>query len=179
MIIQIRGTSGSGKTTVMREVMKKFEPWKPMFVERRKKPLYYRHGELVVVGHYEIDCGGCDTIGSAPKVFDVIQSLKFDIALSEGLLWSEDVKWTLRLEDVRAFFLATDADECLRRVVNRQAGREPADAVRVKRKLITRIGTIERARLRLVAAGVCCKRVGSTQAAKAIVSTIRREIKNG
>lgn len=178
MIIQIRGTSGSGKTTVMREVMEKIQPLKPVFVNGRKRPLYYENKRrgIVVLGHYEIDCGGCDTIGSAPKVYDLLQTLKFNVALTEGLLWSEDVKWSVALQstpiEVRVYFLITDAEECLRRVTARQAGRIPRDPERVRRKLMTRIGTIERARRRLLDSDVYCRRVGQIQAVKLILKDI-------
>ena len=185
MIIQIRGTSGSGKTTVMRKVMGSLNLWTPQFVEGRRQPLYYRHKKregLIVLGHYEIDCGGCDTIGSAPKVYQTLQMLDFQIALSEGLLWSEDVRWTTELQDsgqevnkVRSVFLTTDPEECLRRVVIRQAGRKPVDPERVRRKLMTRVGTINRARMRLIDAGVFCRRFSGRQAVKAIKKWLAEE----
>lgn len=179
MIVQIRGTSGSGKTTAMKEIMEQVGTWKPIMVEGRRRPLYYRDKKLnaVVLGHYEIDCGGCDTIGSAPRVYNVLCDLKYNVALSEGLLWGEDVKWTLELRDagqeIRSFFLITDPEECLRRVVKRQAGRKPADPVRVRRKLMTRVGTIDRARLRLIDAGVNCKRVNVNQAVKQVIKLLK------
>lgn len=74
MIINIRGGSGAGKSTVMREVMKRFTNRQPHFVEGRKQPLCYdlwNEGEperpmLRVLGHYEAECGGCDTISKNP-----------------------------------------------------------------------------------------------------------------
>lgn len=157
MIIQIRGTSGSGKSTAMRAVMAHYK-WTPVFVEGRKRPLYYfsEDRSLVVLGHYEIDCGGCDTIGSAPDVYNTIKELpRFpaSIILSEGLLWGEDVKWTLELakeEIIHAFFLTTGLETCLEWVKKRQDGREPTDPDRVVRKLSKRIDTIESARRRLI-----------------------------
>jgi shikimate kinase len=178
MIIQVRGTSGSGKTTVVKQVMKKLGPFHGVFIEGRKKPLYYSYAKngykgpnIFVLGHYEADCGGCDTIGSAPAVFDLIKEVHTgdSIILSEGLLWSEDVKWSVELlgtidTNVRALFLTTSTEECLRRVTARQDGKKPLDPARVIRKLTTRVGTIERARLRLVHTDVLCKRCSSEQA---------------
>ena len=186
MIIQIRGTSGSGKTTAMRAVMAFFQGWQPHMVEGRRKPLWYTtqaHGRtLVVLGHYEIDCGGCDTIGSAPDVYEVCRQAigmygPRIVVLSEGLLWGEDVKWSLDLVKqgypVRPFFLTTTLEECLRRVELRQDGREPKDKERVVRKLTRRITTIESARRRLVAAGVECRRCSSSQAPRLVLNVIR------
>lgn len=174
MIIQVRGTSGSGKTTVVRKVKEELGKWKPFFREGRKKPLGYRRGGIVILGHYEIDCGGCDTIGSAPKVFEELQKLDFDIAITEGLLWSEDVKWTLQLKDPRALFLSTDPEECLRRVTIRQGDKTPKDPARVRRKLMTRVGTIDRARARLVEAGVYAKPVSLEQAVRRILKWLKK-----
>lgn len=169
MIIQVRGTSGSGKTTVVQQIMGVVGDWDSHYVDGRKKPLYYSHGGLVVLGHYEgVDCGGGDTIGSSPRIYETIINLEFVCALVEGLLLSEDVRWTLKLEDVRALFLTTPPEECLRRIKTRQGGREPKDPARVKRKMEIRIGTIDRARQRLVKAGVVCRRCSSTQAPKII-----------
>lgn len=195
MIIQVRGTSGSGKSTVVNKVMQAIGDWDKVYIPNRKRPLCYvsspgvlpklseawdkvhipnRKLPIVVLGHYEIACGGCDTIGSVPQVFAAMQSLNFDYEhiICEGLLLSEDVKWSLPYKDkLKAIFLTTPVDECLRRVVQRQneKGREPADPARVIRKLTTRVGTIERARLRLVAAGADCRRVNSDQAVKVVL----------
>lgn len=181
MIIQIRGTSGSGKSTVMRKVMAEIvkdsaQPWDPETIETRKMPLYYNRNGVIVLGHYEIACGGCDTIGSVPQIFAVIKTLpEFDYLLCEGLLLSEDVKWTLTVPDTRVIFLTTDPEECLTRVKQRQQekGREPTDPARVRRKLLTRVATIERARLRLVSAGVYCRRASADQAPGILLNWIR------
>ena len=179
MIIQVRGTSGSGKTTVVRKVMERMGDWEPFYKEGRRKPLGYTWPGCMVLGHYEIDCGGCDTIGSAPKVYDTIIELKPKIhVLSEGLLWSEDVKWSLALTEqgyeVRALFLATEPEECLRRVTIRQKGRKPIDPARVRRKLMTRVETIDRARARLVNSGIYCRRLSLEQSIKRILSWLQK-----
>ena len=170
MIIQIRGTSGSGKTWVVKEIMKEYD-WEPHYVENRKRPLYYTSGDIIVLGHYEIDCGGCDTIGSAPKVFQTIQNLKvpYKVMITEGLLWGEDVKWTVQLEDtVRSLYLHTSLEDCLNNVKKRQGGIEPKDPNRVVRKLSKRIQTISRTMPRLQSVGVYCRRASSNQSVKII-----------
>lgn len=194
MIIQVRGTSGSGKTTVVQRVMAAYAeqapwevgtPWKPVYVDGRKKPLYYqgRNG-VVVLGHYETACGGCDTVGSAPKVFDLICNLpKSRYVVSEGLLWSEDVKWTKELvargNSVLAIFLATPPELCLERVQQRQKekGKPPADAARVKRKLERRVYTIDSARRRLsleAPAELMVRRYSVRQATRTILDLLLR-----
>lgn len=70
MIVNVRGGSGAGKSTVIREIMKHYDTKVPHFVEGRKQPLWYdltnsaspQDTPLRVLGHYETECGGCDTI---------------------------------------------------------------------------------------------------------------------
>lgn len=70
MIVNIRGGSGSGKSTVVRKIMDCYDTRTPHFIEGRKQPLWYdlkdsqnpQGRTLRVLGHYEVACGGCDTI---------------------------------------------------------------------------------------------------------------------
>lgn len=183
MIIQIRGTSGSGKTSVMREVMKHFS-WEKVYVPKRKKPLYYRHNGIVVMGHYEDSaCGGCDTIGSAPQVWKEIQKLdpvEASVVLCEGLLLSEDVKWATVMHEeedeggpgLRIVYLTTPVEECLRRIQKRRdavGNTKPLNPLNTTR----RVGVIEKSRLKLLAEGVDCRRCSSEQAPRIIMKWLR------
>lgn len=181
MIIQIRGTSGSGKTTVMRRVMAA-TAWEPIVVEGRKQPLYYyAKGErtalsgVVVLGHYNSACGGCDTIGSARKVFE-LTSLVLDSGpvqvLQEGLLLSEDVKWTLQMPHPLVLFLNTPLETCLAQIGKRRAAAgndEPVDPANTT----NRVKTIERAKTKLEAAGVDCRWCSPAQAVRQILDLTR------
>jgi hypothetical protein len=176
VIIQVRGTSGSGKTTVMNRLMMLLGPYQPIHKDGRKKPLYYRFRSTpypLVLGHYESPCGGCDTIGSARAVYDLIADLRKDDPtgdrppiLCEGLLLSEDVKWTTALaewEEVRCVFLTTPLDTCLAQIGERRkaAGNE-SDVNPLN--TTNRVATIARARTKLDAAGVTCVRASARQA---------------
>lgn len=181
MIIQIRGTSGSGKSTVMKQVMERLGPWAPMYASGRKRPLYYKSsGEwrAVILGHYESPCGGCDTIGSARAVYDLIQEIRDGYEgipiLSEGLLLSEDVKWSSQLPGLRCLFLNTSLARCLSQISGRRAevgNDKPLNPANTE----NRVGTIERARIRLVEAGVKCLRCSSRQAPEIILRWINEE----
>lgn len=182
MIIQVRGTSGSGKSTVMRMIMDHCSRWKPIHVEGRKQPLYYKGipaawSRTVVLGHYETACGGCDTIGSAAKVFEWIDTLKnLGNILCEGLLLSEDSKWSSQLEDLRVLYLMTPLDECLTNISKRrkEAGNEkelnPTNTT-------NRVKAIETSRIKLTEAGVMCRRVSCDQAVKLAIQWL--EVSNG
>lgn len=161
MIIQIRGTSGSGKTTVVKQVMNYLGGWDYYYIAGRKKPLYYYHRDVTILGHYESPCGGCDTIGSARAIYNLIQCLpdtRSKIVLCEGLLLSEDVKWSLQLPDLRAVFLTTPLETCLAQIQSRRQSRGNAKPLNPA-NTTNRVKVIERARTRLAANGVpyrCC-----------------------
>lgn len=115
-IINIRGTSGSGKSTVARQLMALYEPNPLRYREAgRKQPLGYRYKrrvseefrscnhvwDLAVVGHYETDCGGADTIPDYDKLMKLVMAgmdAGMDV-LFEGLLFSGDVKHTTELRE--------------------------------------------------------------------------------
>lgn len=181
LIIQIRGTSGSGKTTVMRAVMKAIpaltnNTLSEMYVPGRKKPLYYTDGGSVsIVGSYESTCGGCDTIQGYDLLMSTVRSL-YDRGnvLMEGLLLSEDVKQTLTLlpRKIKAVFLTTPVDECIKRVKGRRlaAGNEkPLKEDNTRR----RVDVIRRAQDRLEAAGVDCYSISSDKAPELILKWLK------
>lgn len=175
MIIQIRGTSGSGKSTVVRRILNYFGSWSFQYIKGRKKPLFYTHSNgLVILGHYESPCGGCDTIGSARAIYDLIQRLQAPRVLCEGLLLSEDVKWSSQLDNLRALFLTTPVEVCLARIRVRRlaAGNNKPLSEKNTRN---RVAIIERARVKLLAAGILCQRCSQRQAAKIILRWIKEE----
>jgi ABC-type dipeptide/oligopeptide/nickel transport system ATPase component len=122
MIINIRGTSGSGKSTLVREVMKRYDTKTAVFdktipegkTKPRKQPIGYmltrasagpvapppiKH--LAVLGHYETACGGCDTIPSMDRIYDLVRQAHdqgFDV-LYEGLLLSAEVNRLVALHE--------------------------------------------------------------------------------
>lgn len=196
MIIQIRGTSGSGKTTAMRTVMETItgkspmDGWKQVMREGRKKPIAYWRNGLYVLGHYESACGGCDNVGSAAKVFDEIAALgiatqvgvKSENILAEGLLLSEDFKWTNLLgqmgHDVRVYFLTTDVETCLQQIRLR---RELAGNTKPLNENNTRnrVARIESARIRLTEAGnVTCRRLNFDQTVERVLKDLKYAERN-
>lgn len=178
MIIQVRGTSGSGKSTAVRAVMAAVGGWEPVFAPGRRRPLYYRSeaagAAVAVLGHYETPCGGCDTVGSAAAVYELVLGVRPLVAavLCEGLLLSEDVKWSSRLDGLVIYFLNTPPARCLDhvRARRRAAGdTRPLDPANTE----NRVRTIERARVRLAAAGVECRRCSAPQAPRLVLARLR------
>lgn len=180
MIIQVRGTSGSGKSTVVKAVMDSFElGFTPVHREGRKQPLYYSRGKLAVLGHYETACGGCDTIGSARQVFELIGELqeKYPIILCEGLLLSEDVKWSSQLDGLRVIYLTTEAERCVKQIQDRRlqvGNHKPFNPTNT----LNRVDVIERSRTKLIHVGKVCRRTSPDQAVKLILAWLKEGYKH-
>lgn len=185
MIIQLRGTSGSGKTTAMRKVMTDLGHWQAIHAPERKQPLYYFCRALphvLVLGHYEAACGGCDNIGSAAKVYELAAGFHSAepgrVILCEGLLLSEDTKWSLQMPDLRVIFLTTPVERCLENIRKRRAAagnEKPLSESNTR----NRVATIERARLKLSEAGKIVCRASADQAPRIVLKWIRNTLQPG
>ena len=78
MIINLRGTHGSGKSTIVRNVMGTYTDCTEILGVGRKRPWGYlckKDGlkDLFIPGHYETACGGCDTISIVEEAYDLIK----------------------------------------------------------------------------------------------------------
>ncbi len=105
MVINIRGTSGSGKSTIVRNLMAQYAKCDPVmeghkivgytcFRENNGIPLY-------VVGRYTTPCGGCDTLNGMDYIYDFIHKAidaKYDV-IYEGLIVASDSKRAIALKD--------------------------------------------------------------------------------
>lgn len=140
MIIQVRGTSGSGKSTIVRNILTLFQEMdavKPVMRPGRKRPIAYRckhpsgSPDVAIIGHYETKCGGCDTISipgqSYPMIFELIKrnAAEGRNVLFEGLLISGDAKWSSQLAslDFKIIELDTPLEECLESINGRRKER--------------------------------------------------------
>lgn len=97
MIYVVIGTSGSGKSTIARRILERFNKVEPLMVEGRLRPLAMRchrppgRATLSILGHYESPCGGSDTIHEMDTLFDLIKSEAdsgSDVFLEGVLLYS-------------------------------------------------------------------------------------------
>ena len=184
MIVQIRGTSGSGKTYIARKILDKDLGWEavtePFGGKNRRVPLYYlsSDGKIAICGSYEAICGGCDGVGSARSVYnlyDLLKSKGIKHIVSEGLLLSEDTKWTLETKEKgwnpKVFSLTTPEDICVKQVLAR---REEANNTKPfnKSNTVKRIKVIDRAIGKLRKAGVQCFDVNSRNCTALILRTL-------
>lgn len=220
MIINIRGTSGSGKSTAVRRFMDlspstdrffmkgsieihrkptKKEPSKEPRIYQRKKPLGYRlkfpNCTVSVPGHYETQCGGCDTIPTYDMLFEIIRSEHRvgHHVLFEGVLVAHDVKrctelWDWLKREPGAFNiieLTESLETCLASVEDRRAIRDekrkkfpdkiiknilnPANTIR-------RYNEVIRSCVQLEELGVPIIRCGREEALEVIKNTFLNEL---
>ena len=111
-IVNVRGTHGSGKSTLVREIMKLYTDVKEVRKAIRRRPLGYilqdwsfRHPipyrDLFIPGHYETPCGGCDTITIVDDAYHIIEEYarKGYNVLFEGILAQHSMPNLRRLNE--------------------------------------------------------------------------------
>lgn len=127
MIVNIRGTSGAGKTTIIRELMQKYSC--EDVTDRSGKVLAVLINwadPVYVIGRYDNVCGGCDTIKTQDETRKRITKFcKQGHVLYEGLTISNGYAKNLahhkRMKMPFAFaFLDTPLRTCISRVKKRR-----------------------------------------------------------
>jgi thymidylate kinase len=142
MIINIRGTSGSGKSSLVRDLMSAAEDTEPIqpsaYPYTGKQVIGYGldgldtfdQRDVHVVGRYETPCGGCDGIKTQDEVCQRVRRMsRMGHVVFEGLLISHIYGRYKALHEELAtpnqpylwFFLDTPLDICLSRVQARRA----------------------------------------------------------
>lgn len=132
-IVNIRGTSGSGKSTIARAIMALYTTHAPMRVRDRRQPIAYLcsrplHRPLVVVGHYETDCGGTDTINGMDEIYSHVRAAARNgyNVLFEGLLSSAEKNRAIALHndgfDLHVLHIDIPLEECVKSVEARRQG---------------------------------------------------------
>jgi hypothetical protein len=133
LIINVRGCNGSGKSTIVRKLLVLGKPKQIFGVCGPTRPEAYRlelpniERPIYVLGSYVVGVGGCDRIGSADQVKDLV--LKYQPqghVLFEGLIISCYYgKLCEALEpfgkEVVVIFLDTPFEVCIDRLHARQA----------------------------------------------------------
>ncbi len=145
MIISIRGTSGAGKSTIVRAVMEAYGgSFNRIMVEKRKRPiallavnpnknlgqLGVTSRSLFILGHYDIPCGGADTISGNDKIYGMVEDAAtagHDV-IFEGRIIGVDVKRTAELakdHEVRVYHITLPLEECLASINIRRRAKNP------------------------------------------------------
>lgn len=146
--VNIRGTGGSGKSTLVKNIMALYPVPDPSMVEGRKRRMGTRlfrdiekPAELYVPGHYDTACGGCDTIKTVDDVYHQVreQLEKGTNVLYEGIMVQDDVRRAVELDKwlrtkpafvdgyssheprLNVILLSTPVEECLAAIRGRRA----------------------------------------------------------
>jgi hypothetical protein len=128
MLINIRGTSGAGKTTVVRALMAQcpHEPIYGVLGPRSPEAYKLRSAPVFIIGPYTTPCSGCDRIQPFARVPRLLeQYASKGHVVFEGLLMSTffgDVgKMLMEAQDSAVLFLNTALETCIARVEARRA----------------------------------------------------------
>jgi hypothetical protein len=140
VIINIRGTHGSGKSYLVRRLMAHYRKIEPNFIlDSSSRPATMvcipdNGRRLCVLGHYYIACGGCDTLSvfenNVPDhIYRLVREAHedgMDVAY-EGLIVDSDVNRLVALHrdgfPVKALVLDIPVDICLESIKERRASR--------------------------------------------------------
>lgn len=160
----LRGTNGSGKTFVARQLIAQSSA-KPVDWAGKKPILYlgsiYGH-RIYFLGSYEANCGGCDTIPSVHIVADMLKDIMD--APGEGIVFYEGLMISHMIGTVGAAvkpygdrhimaFLDTPLHVCIARVVKRRMARGNDKPFDPNRTLVKDHAAVKKARFNAMKQG--------------------------
>jgi hypothetical protein len=170
-IINLRGTNASGKSTAVRAVMEYYGVAEEHTYEDGGKVIGYKlNNGLNIVGRYQSDCGGCDSLDDFDEIKSLVRSMAVDgPVLFEGVLWSTVFKSTAEFATANPshqFIFATldtPVEECVARLRHRNEAKAAREGKPVKYSsadgLRSKHATILRAHSKLLAAGLDARMV--------------------
>lgn len=137
MIISLRGTNGSGKSSIVTQLREQAYDWAAAYgVLGPSKPEAYRlklpklQRRLFVLGPYNTACGGCDAIQPYDLILELIPKYeKLGHVLFEGVLVSSSYGRVGRLMEEYGYeravmaFLDTSLEQCIENVEARRKSR--------------------------------------------------------
>lgn len=174
IVINPRGASGAGKTSLARQILADYG-WKTngdvaaLYFDGRVRPIAYRLGHplrrrpLVVLGHYERTSGGCDTIrltdGGVGRAFRLAAEFAgsgHDVLLEGSDLSSEHLRSVAfaATHQFHILHLTTPLERCVSNLVARRRMGKDASML-LRNRLEVQMTTIEAACHRLQ----CCAAV--------------------
>jgi hypothetical protein len=138
MIVNVRGSHGTGKSTIVRAIMATYRRIKPIYLETgRRIPIGYvcehkGRRPLFVCGSYQHPTGGgCDTVPGADLIYKFVRRYaKKDMdVLFEGIVAQHSTPNAMRLHDhhdLRIVLIRIGVKRALHSVKKRRAARGDA-----------------------------------------------------
>lgn len=127
MIVKLHGTSGSGKSTIAKNIMKVGQCWTIATpkIEAYKVEIQDLDKPVYILGKYDNKCGGCDNLLASEQIVLLHKYAALGHVFYEGLLASEYYgklgKESEVYGDEHIFaFLYTPIDMCINRVKERR-----------------------------------------------------------
>lgn len=174
MIISVRGTHGSGKSTVVRRVMKFYPHCTPVMREGRRRPFGYllEHDglrRLAVLGHYETPCGGCDSLPAVEDMYSFVReqaSSGADVLLEGILAQHYALKKFLTFSefDIKVIVLSTPLEQCIHDTLSRRGDTTPEREAKITGTITSEYRNVENGVKRLLANKVDVRRLNRTDA---------------
>jgi hypothetical protein len=183
MIVNIAGTSGAGKTHVMRALLKKLGKLNPEFIEGREHPIgsiaCLAEKPVYIVGSYhDAHTGGCDTIKDVSNVFDIVsdQQKRGAHVLYEGLFVMNMQRGPQLAAQfpgqVHVFLLTTPISKCKEHVNLRRSAKGQDQRTDWKETEGSHKRAISYA-AKMAAAGARVHRVSSSDAAEKVLDLLK------
>lgn len=173
MIINVRGTSGSGKTHLMKRVLALYSGSKLRFKQDgRRQPTGYLLGRgtdqppgpsLFVPGHYEVACGGCDTLDGYETIYGMVREAHANghDVVYEGLLISGESTRPIALHQegapLHVIALSTPIDICIASINQRRWAKNPDKPPVKEKNTRAKLRAVELALIKMVDAGIPCE----------------------
>ena len=159
MLINLRGSHGSGKSTVVRSLLDANDALPIYGLLGHRPEAYELPGNTFIIGPYTSVCGGADCIQPYSLIVPLVEKyaavghVVFEGALISscwGAVGQVLERWG---HEAIVVFLDTPVDECVRRVEARRAQRGD-DRVFDPKNLIQKHDAIARLKVKLDAAGI-------------------------
>lgn len=173
-LVGIKGTSGSGKTTIVFKLLSQYKYKTNYFVNGRRQPIahvFENEGKrpLAVIGHYEAGsagCGGLDSISHYSCMLELVDHFwrKGYHVMMEGLLYTGDAIQTIKTNELtngqlRVLALTTSMDDCIAAVNARRRDKDPNAADVNPDNLLSKANSVPGVMKKLEEAGVQAKYV--------------------
>lgn len=168
--INIRGTGGSGKSTLVKRVLELYPNHANITEKGRKRAMatchWFAPGDgapavrsgLFVPGHYETACGGCDTVKTVDKVYEMVRAATLgdgNNAVYEGIMVMDDVTRAVTFDQelkklkskLVVVSLTTSIEECLEGIRARKEARgdpKPLNEKNTRERMKRQVNSLHR-----------------------------------